>query len=134
MFDKSKSRNADGTFGAGNSAGAATRWQPGQSGNPGGKTQRRIQFEEALADALAGDNPEERAQELADICWAGARKGEAWSVQLLFARLSPQPVNVKMEVERVRDEIDFSKFTDAEMEAFGRILDRIDRESKLLEQ
>jgi hypothetical protein len=109
------------------------QWRPGQSGNPLGRSKRRRQFDEALADTMATDHPEEAAQELADIVWAAARKGESWAVQLLFQRLSPQPLNVRMEVERRQDEIDFSKFTDAELEQFGRILERIDSEKRLLE-
>jgi hypothetical protein len=132
MSDKPKDRDPlTGRLLPGNRTGAM--WPAGTSGNPVGKTKRRIQFENALADALAGDNPEQRAQELADICWAAARKSQAWAVQILFQRLSPQPVAVQMAIERKQDEIDFSKFTDEELEQFGRILERIDRESKLLE-
>lgn len=45
------------------------RWQPGQSGNPSGKPHRQIEFERCLADALAGDDPESRANELAELVW-----------------------------------------------------------------
>ena len=80
----------------GRSANPARQWQPGQSGNAAGKPMRRILFERALADALAGEDVEAAAGELAEIAWKGARCGEAWAVQLLFARLAPQPMELRV--------------------------------------
>jgi len=80
----------------GQSANPARQWQAGQSGNPAGKPHLRVVFERELADALAGDDPPVRAQELADIAWKAARKGEPWAVQLLFARLAPQPFELRV--------------------------------------
>jgi hypothetical protein len=108
------------------------QWQPGQSGNPLGRSKRRRQFDEALADAMATDHPEEAAQELSDIVWAAARKGESWAVQLLFQRLSPQPLNVKMEVSK-QDEIDFGKWSDEQLDQFGKLLEQVESQQRLLE-
>jgi hypothetical protein len=109
------------------------RWQRGQSGNPAGRSKAKVQFDRMLADALMSPDPEARAQELSDLIWKAARDGEPWAVQLLFQRLAPQPLNVRMEVEKHGDEIDFSKFTDEELEQFGRILERIEGQTGLLE-
>jgi hypothetical protein len=95
-WKKGESGNRAGCF----KPGHPYRWPKGRSGNPSGKPQRRLQFEQALADALAGDDPESRANELAELVWSAARKGEPWATQLLFQRLSPQPLAVRMEVER----------------------------------
>jgi hypothetical protein len=111
-------------------------WQPGQSGNPAGRSKRRIEFEQCLADALATEHPEEAAGQLADICWQAARKGEAWSVQLLFARLAPveNVLKLKHQREESNDEFDWSKLTDEEFQTVSRILERIEGEPRLLEE
>lgn len=77
--------------------GEKTRFPPGISGNPGGKSKKQRQFEVALADALISADPVERARELSDITWAAARKFEPWAVQLLFARLAPQTFSMRLE-------------------------------------
>jgi hypothetical protein len=120
-------------FEPGNSAGLATRWQRGQSGNPAGKSKLQREFEETLGDALAGENPHEQAKELATVVWAAARKGEAWAVQLLFTRLAPEPLRVKMEVSRGDDEIDFSRLTDEQIDQLEQIYMQVAGPAGLLE-
>jgi hypothetical protein len=125
-------RGADGRFLPGRSASPATqlkpghpwRWQPGQSGNPSGKPRRQVEFERALADALAGDNPESRAEELANLVWAAARKGEAWAVQLLFTRLAPQPLKVEVSRGEQDDFFDPSRLNDAQLNQLVELLER----------
>ena len=97
------------------------RFQPGQSGNPAGIPQRRRAFEQAFYDALMGQgSPDEAAK----LLWECSRKREPWAVQLLLQRLAPQESKFKLEVSRGQDEIDFSRLTDAELEAVERILER----------
>jgi hypothetical protein len=120
-------------FEPGKSGNPATQWQRGQSGNPAGKSKMRRQFEEALADALAGENPAERAKELAELVWTAARKGEAWAITLLLARLAPEPIKVKMEVSRGADEIDFSRLTDEQLEQLEGIFERLAGPAGLVE-
>jgi hypothetical protein len=120
--DKPKSRGAGGKFLTGHDVGVNTRWQPGQSGNPLGKPARQVQFDQALADALTGDDPEARANELAELVWKSARAGEPWAVQMLFARLSPQPLRVRMETDKHGDRFDYSRLSDAELDALEQLL------------
>lgn len=99
-------------------------WAPGQSGNPGGTNRLRREFDAALADALMGQDPAASAQ-LATIAWKAARKNEAWAVQLLFQRLAPQPLNVR--VSRGEDDehaLDYSKLTDEELKTLEGIFAR----------
>jgi hypothetical protein len=42
----------------------------------------------------------------------------------LLQRLAPQESKFKLEVSRGQDEVDFSRLTDAELEAVERILER----------
>jgi hypothetical protein len=125
-------RNGKG-FEPGKSGNPSTQWRAGQSGNPAGKSKMRRQFEEALADALAGENPTERAKELAELVWSAGRKGEAWAITLLLARLAPEPIKVKMEVSRGADEIDFGRFTDDQIEQLERILEQVAPSAGFLE-
>jgi hypothetical protein len=97
---------------------------PGQSGNPGGIHRLRREFDAVLADALMGQDPIASAQELATIAWKAARKHESWAVTLLFQRLAPQPLNVR--VSRGEDEhaLDYSKLTDEELKTLEGIFAR----------
>jgi Family of unknown function (DUF5681) len=112
-------------FEPGKSGNPRRQFTPGISGNPAGKSKIRRRFEEALADALGGENPAERAKELAELVWTAARKGEAWAVQLLMQRLAPEPIKVKMEVSRGADEFDFSRLSDEQIEQLERIFEQI---------
>ncbi len=84
----------------------------------------RREFDAALADALMGENPAASAAELAAIAWRAARKHEPWAVQLLYQRLAPQPLNVR--VSRGEDEhaLDYSKLTDEELKTLEGIFAR----------
>jgi hypothetical protein len=116
-------RNALGQFVKGNLYGR--RWLPGQSGNAGHKTHVRREFDKTLADALTGEDPNGAAQELASLAWKAARKGEAWAITLLFSRLAPQPVSVKVSRGKDDDEqIDFSKLSREEFDQFGKLLEK----------
>lgn len=113
-------------FEKGVGGGVNTRWRKGgASPNPGGKTKLQRQFEQALTDALVGDDPAASAKELADIAWSAARSGQAWAVALLFARLAPQAIDVRMSRGRDEgDEIDYSKLSDDDIRALEAILQR----------
>jgi hypothetical protein len=100
------------------------RWLPGESGNPSGKSRGQVAFETALADALAGDKPEERAQELAELIWLSARKNEPWAIQLLMQRLAPVATQIKLTHEVDNGKIDYSRLSDAELEQLGQLLER----------
>jgi hypothetical protein len=119
-------------FAPGNKAGLATRWPRGVSGNPTGRSKTRLQFEEALADALAGENPAARAKELAALVWKAARKGEAWAIMLLFSRLAPEPLKIKMEVSR-GEEIDFRQLSNEQIEQLENIFQQLAGPAGLLE-
>src|ERR1017187_6717635 len=97
------------------------RFQPGQSGNPAGTSKRRAEFERAFYEALMGQGTPDEA---AKLLWSAARSKEPWAVQLLLQRLAPQESKFKLEVSRGQDEVDFSRLTDAELEAVERILER----------
>ena len=97
------------------------RFQPGASGNPAGTSKRRAEFERAFYEALMGQGTPDEA---AKLLWSAARSKEPWAVQLLLQRLAPQESKFKLEVSRGQDEVDFSRLTDAELEAVERILER----------
>jgi len=112
-------------FEPGKSGNPSTQWRAGQSGNPSGKPKSRRQFEQALADALTSENPAERAKELSDLLWAAARKGEAWAITMLFQRLAPEPLKIKMELTRAENEIDFSRLTDEQLDQLEGIFHQL---------
>ena len=97
------------------------RFPPGVSGNPSGVGHRRKEFEEAFYAALMGQGT---PTEAAKLLWQCARSKEPWAVQLLLQRLAPQENKLKLEVSRGQDEVDFTRLTDAELEAMERILER----------
>jgi hypothetical protein len=117
----------DGKFKVGNKAGNKLkpgnqwRYQPGQSGSPGGLSQRRRAFEAAFYGALMGEGtPDEAAR----LLWEAARAKEAWAIQLLLQRIAPQDTKVSLEVSRGEDTgFDLTKLSDAEIEALERILE-----------
>jgi hypothetical protein len=74
------------------------RWQPGQSGNPSGLPAALVAFQEAFAAALAGEGTPE---ELAQMIWAAARKGESWAVLKLAERFEWQRAEAEGEAELV---------------------------------
>ncbi len=112
-------------FRPGKSGNPSTQFQPGQSGNPHGRSKLQREFDEALTQALITENPVQRAQELAEIAWKAARKGEAWAVNLLFARLSPQSINVRLSRGQDDDDpLDYGKLTEQEIHTIEAIFER----------
>jgi hypothetical protein len=120
-------------FEPGKSGNPAAQWRPGQSGNPAGKSKGQRAFEEALADALAGEKPTERAKELADLVWAAARKGDPWAITMLLTRLAPEPLKIKMEVSSGGDEIDFSRLSDEQIDQLEGIFQQLAGPAGLIE-
>jgi hypothetical protein len=97
------------------------RWQPGQSGNPGGKPKARRDFEESFYAALMGQGTPEEA---AKLLWESARAKEAWAVQLLLQRLAPMESKFKLEVSRGDDEgFDPTRLSDEQLEQLTRLME-----------
>jgi hypothetical protein len=97
------------------------KFPAGQSGNPGGLPQARRAFEDAFYEALISlGSPTEAA----GLLWDAARKHEPWAVTLLLSRLAPETPGVRLAADPA-DALDFSAFTDQELEWFGRIVERI---------
>lgn len=105
------------------------RWPPGVSGNPQGVTKTQQRFRELYVLALAGGSDEEleaRAQELADIAWKAARKGESWAYQEIRGQLAPliAAAQIRLVHEANDDGIDFGQLTDGEFAELGRLLEK----------
>ena len=109
----------------GKSLNPARQWQKGQSGNPAGMSKLRIQFQRMFADALLTDEPAKASRELSAIVWEAARKHEAWAVTLLYSKIVPNDLNVKIRRDDDEpDQLDYSKLTDEEIEILERLLER----------
>jgi hypothetical protein len=95
----------------------------GQSGNPGGFSRLRQEFEEWFFSE-AGD-PEAREEAWAAFKTA-LKKGEAWAHTIYWQRMLPaQPLDVRMSRGRDEDDaFDFSKLTDEEFKALEAIFER----------
>jgi hypothetical protein len=99
-------------FKPGVSSNAARKWRPGQSGNPALKSKLRLQFEESFNQALVSQgSPEEAAQ----LLWDAARKREAWAIQDLCRRFSPETHSLRL-VQEDQNELDYTKLTDEQLE------------------
>lgn len=98
------------------------QYAPGQSGNPAGISKRRAAFEQLFYFALIGEGS---ADEAARMLWECARNRDSrsWALPLLLQRIAPQDSKLKLEVTRGQDEIDFTRLSDAELEALERILE-----------
>jgi len=111
-------------------AGNPHRFGPGVSGNIGGKSKYRTQFEEAFNDALVTQgSPEEAAQ----LLWEAARSKEPWAIQNICQRFAPQTQNLNLTHEVNNDGIDYSKFTDEQIEQLESILEQADHQPLPLE-
>jgi len=79
----------DTRFKPGMSGNADAKWKLGQSGNPAGKSKRRLQFDEALQRALM---VEVSPQEVARLVAEAARAGESWATRELVRRTAIVPL------------------------------------------
>jgi hypothetical protein len=70
-------------------------WQPGQSGNPGGRPKKKL-IDEALAELLEAQDSAE-AGELAKVLLAKAKDGDVRAAQLIAERTQGKP-NQKVEL------------------------------------
>jgi hypothetical protein len=105
-------------FKPGVSGNEAAKWKPGQSGNPAGKSKARLQFEEAFNQALVTQgSPDEAAQ----LLWEAARRREAWAIQELCRRFSPETHSLQV-ISEDPNELDYSKFTDEQLEQLHSIV------------
>jgi hypothetical protein len=121
-------RNLQQTFKPGN----PHRWPPGVSGNAGGKTRGRRQFEQAFFNELmCQGSPGEAAK----LLWECARAKEPWAVQLLLQRLAPMETKLKMEVARGEDDDGFDpgRLSDAQLEQLTRLLELASGEARAIE-
>jgi len=125
-FKPGHSGNPETMFKLGNS----NRWVPGVSGNPTGKSRYRACFEEAFNEALVTEgSPEEAAK----LLWEAARAREAWAIQSLCQRFAPQAQSLRL-IQDDNDEIDYSKFTDKQIEQFDAILKQTGTQPLALER
>ena len=87
-------RNADGQFRPGHQIGAATRFRPGQSGNPSGRPKKNAldhALEKLLASATGKRGERSIADELALAIVKRAMKGNPRMAQLIAERLGGKP-------------------------------------------
>lgn len=108
-------------FKPGISGNEAAKWKPGQSGNLAGKSKQRAQFEEAFNEALITQGgPEEAAR----LLWAAARSKQPWAIQELCRRFAPQTQSLQLIHEVDNDKLDYSKFTDDQIQQLEAILEQ----------
>ena len=120
----------DTKFKRGVSGNEAAKWKPGQSGNPVGKSKRRMQFEEAFNEALLSEGgPEEAAR----LLWESARSKEPWAIQELCRRFAPQAQSMHLIHEVDDDKFDYSKLTDEQMQQLDAIFEQADAKPLSLE-
>ena len=108
-------------FKPGVSGNPAAKWRPGQSGNPSGKSKLRLEFEDSFNDALITQgSPEEAAR----LLWEAAREREPWAIQELCRRFAPEQHSLRLVHEVDDDEIDYTKFTDQQIQELEALLAR----------
>jgi hypothetical protein len=114
-------RKRDTRFKPGVSGNETAKWKSGQSGNPAGISKLRVDFEQAFTEALitAGN-----AEEAAQLLWAAARSKEPWAIQELCRRFAPETRSLRLVHEVNNDAIDYSKFTDKQIEQLDAILEQ----------
>jgi hypothetical protein len=109
----------DTRFKPGISGNEAAKWLPGKSGNPAGKSKRRIQFEDAFTEALiAHGGPDEAAQ----LLWEAARNKEPWAIQDLCRRFAPETQSLRLVYQREEGQLDYDKLTDEQLDQLDIIL------------
>jgi uncharacterized protein DUF5681 len=91
-------------------------WRKGQSGNPGGRP-RKLPITEALASVI----DQEKAEQLANVVWQRADKGESWAIQFIADRLEGkaiareehgQPGEFEVGLEQARKILELGKYRD----------------------
>ena len=97
------------------------RSKPGQSGNPSGKSKLRLEFEDSFNDALITQGSPEGA---AQLLWEAAREREPWAIQELCRRFAPEQHSIRLVHEVDDDEIDYTKFTDQQIQELEVLLGR----------
>ena len=108
-------------FQRGISGNEAAKWKPGQSGNLAGKSKQRVQFEEAFNEALITQGgPEEAAR----LLWEAARSKEPWAIQELCRRFAPQTQSLHLIHEADNDRLEYSKFTDDQLQQLQSICEQ----------
>jgi hypothetical protein len=107
-------------FKPGVSGNETAKWKPGQSGNPAGKSKQRTQFEEAFNEMLIAEGS---AQEAARLLWQAARSKEAWAIQELCRRFSPQTQSLHLIHEVDNDKFDYTKLSDDQLRQLDAILE-----------
>jgi hypothetical protein len=114
-------RKQDTRFKLGVSGNQTAKWKPGQSGNPAGTSKRRVQFEEAFNEALISQGSPEEA---AGLLWEAARGKEPWAIQELCRRFAPPTQSLQLLHEVHDDKIDYSRFTDEQLQQLDAIFDK----------
>ncbi len=125
-------------FKAGESGNPATMFQPGNkhrwtagvSGNPGGKSRYRAQFDEAFNQALITEGTPEEA---AKLLWEAARAKEPWAIQNLCQRFAPQTQSLRLQHEVNQDEIDYSKLNDEQLAQLDALFEQADLQPPALD-
>lgn len=108
-------------FKPGISGNEAAKWKPRQSGNPAGKSKLHLQFDQSFNEALlAHGSPEEAA----DLLWEAARERQAWAIQEVCRRFAPEAPSRRLVHEVDRNEIDYSNYTDEQLQQLETILGR----------
>ena len=111
----------DTKFKTGVSGNETTKWRPGQSGNPSGKSKGRTRFEEAFNEALITQGS---AEEAAQLLWEAARSKEPWAIQELCRRFAPQTQSLHLVHEIEDEKLDYTKFTDDQIQQLDTILEQ----------
>src|SRR5262249_36002419 len=90
----------------------------------------RLEFEELFNEALLTlGGPEEAAK----LLWEAARGKEPWAIQELCRRFAPPTPTLHLLHEVSNDQIDYSKFTNDQIQRLDAILDEAGPRSPAVE-
>ena len=110
----------DTRFQQGVSGNDASKWKPGQSGNPSGKSRLRSQFEQAFNDALITQGG---PGEAAELLWEAARRKEPWAIQELCRRFAPETASLKIVSSDPSEGFNYEKLTDEQLHQLHALLE-----------